>query len=161
MKESVQVISGEHSASGKRFAIVGARWNELFTDRLVEGATDALLRNGARDEDITVIRVPGCFEIPVIAMIAAKTRKYDAIIAVGTLIRGDTDHYDLIAKELTSGLSRVMFETGIPVTFGVITANTMEQAMARSGSKAGNKGWEASVAAIETVSVKEKLRDVG
>ena len=161
MKESVQVISGEHSASGKRFAIVGARWNELFTDRLVEGATDALLRNGARDEDITVIRVPGCFEIPVIAMIAAKTRKYDAIIAVGTLIRGDTDHYDLIAKELTSGLSRVMFETGIPVTFGVITANTMEQAMARSGSKAGNKGWGASVAAIETVSVKEKLRDVG
>ncbi|MBP9837606.1 MAG: 6,7-dimethyl-8-ribityllumazine synthase [Proteobacteria bacterium] len=154
-------IEGEMNSKGFRFAVVGARWNHVFTDRLIEGAEDALLRHGTNESDITVVRVPGCFEIPVTARELALTNKYDAIIAVGTLIKGDTDHYELISSQLTSGISKVMLDTGIPVTFGVITANTMEQALARSGSKAGNKGFEAALAAIETVQVLNKIRKEG
>lgn len=150
---TVRTIEGKLDASGKRFAVVAARWNSIFTDRLLEGAVGALLAHGAKESDITIIRVPGSFEIPVACKRAALTKKYDGIVGVGTLIKGDTDHYDLIAKEVTSGLARVMNDTGIPVTFGVITANTMEQAMARSGSKAGNKGAEAATAAIELANV--------
>ena len=150
-------IEGELSAAGKRFAVVAARWNDIFSGRLLEGAVDALKRHGATESDITVVRVPGSFEIPLVAGRLARSRKYDAVIAVGTLIRGETDHYQLIARELASGLSRVMSETGVPVSFGVVTADSMEQAMARAGSKAGNKGWEAAVAAIEMAGVMKKL----
>lgn len=154
---SHQLIEGELSARGKRFAVVGARWNSIFSDRLVEGALDALVRHGAEESEITVVRVPGSFEIPVVARELALSKRFHAVIAVGTLIRGETDHYQLIAGELTSGLQKAMQESGIPVTFGVVTADTMEQAMARSGSKAGNKGFEAAVAAIELANVLEKV----
>lgn len=155
---SLTRIEGELSAKGKRFAIVAARFNEVFSGRLLEGAVDALVHHGGSEADITVVRVPGCFEIPVTARELARKQQFDAIITVGTLIRGETDHYQLIANELVSGMLAVMNETGVPVTFGVVTANDMDQALARSGSKAGNKGWEAAVAAIEMVSVMEKLR---
>ena len=145
------------SAAGKRFAVVAARWNALFTDRLLEGAVGALRQHGAREEDITVVRVPGSFEIPATCKRLALTKKYDAIVGIGTLIRGETDHYDLIAKEVTSGLARVMLDTGVVVTFGVITTNDQEQAMARCGSKAGNKGAEAALAAVELVNVFSKI----
>ena len=153
----VRTIEGEMSANGRRFAVVAARWNSLFTDRLLEGAVGALKQHGVREEDITVIRVPGSFEIPIACKRAAQTKKYDAVVAVGTLIRGETDHYDLIAKEVTSGLARVMHETGVVVTFGVITTENQDQAMARCGSKAGNKGAEAALAAVELVNVLSKI----
>ncbi len=154
---SLMKIEGNLSAEGKNFAIIGARWNELFTARLIEGAVDALLRHGAAEDSITVVRVPGSYEIPLVAKKLAFSGKYDAIIALGVLIRGDTDHYELIAGELASGLQRAACESGVPVTFGVITADTMEQAMARSGSKAGNKGFEAATAAIEMVDLLKKI----
>ena len=144
-----KLITGKLDASGKKFAIVGARWNEIFSDRLVEGAVDAILRHGGSEADITVVRVPGSFEIPLAAKKLACSKRFDAVVAVGTLIRGDTDHYGLIAGELSSGLGHVALESGVPVTFGVVTAENMEQAMARSGCKSGNKGFEAAVAAIE------------
>ncbi|MCC6953706.1 MAG: 6,7-dimethyl-8-ribityllumazine synthase, partial [Deltaproteobacteria bacterium] len=120
---------------------------------LLSGALGALQAHGVSPDHITVVRVPGSFEIPVACKRLAFSRHYDGVVAVGTLIRGDTDHYDLIAKEVTSGIQRVMMESGVPVTFGVITANNMEQAMARSGSKAGNKGAEAATAAVELANV--------
>ena len=152
-----RLIEGEMSAAGKRFAVVAARWNAIFTDRLLEGAVAALRQHGAKDDDITVVRVPGSFEIPVTCRKLAMSRKYDGVVALGTLIRGETDHYDLIAKEVSSGLSRAMVESGIPVTFGVLTVENQEQAMARSGSKAGNKGVEAALAAVELCNVLSKI----
>lgn len=152
-----RLIEGEMSASGKRFAVVAARWNSIFTDRLLEGAVSALRQHGAKDDDITVVRIPGSFEIPVTCRKLAMSRKYDGVIALGTLIRGETDHYDLIAKEVASGLSKAMMESGIPVTFGVLTVENQDQAMARSGSKAGNKGIEAALAAVELSNVLSKI----
>ncbi len=151
-------IEGTLNASGSRFAIVAGRWNSIFTERLVEGAVDALLRHGASEESITIIRVPGCFEIPLTCREAARNSRFDALIAVGTLIEGETDHYRLIAGDLSAGISAVMRETGVPIAFGAITASNMEQAMARAGAKAGNKGFEAAVAAIEMVNVLAQLR---
>jgi 6,7-dimethyl-8-ribityllumazine synthase len=156
---SLTKIEGNLNAAGKKFAIIGARWNDIFSERLIQGAVDAIIRHGGSEENITLVRVPGSFEIPLAAQQYAEHRKADAIVAVGTLIRGETDHYSLVAGELASGLARVMAQTGIPVTFGVVTAENMEQAMARSGSKAGNKGWEAAVAAIEMANLVEKLRE--
>lgn len=154
---SIRTIEGELSAAGKKFSIVAARWNDIFTSRLIEGALDCLKRHGADEQHITVVRVPGSFELPVVARKLAQSKEVDAIIALGTLIRGETDHYQLIASEVTSGLARVAAETGKPVAFGVLTAENMEQAMARAGCKAGNKGWEAAMAAIETAAVMEKI----
>jgi 6,7-dimethyl-8-ribityllumazine synthase len=155
---SLTKIEGNLNAAGKKFAIIGARWNEIFSERLIQGAVDAIIRHGGSEEHITGVRVPGSFEVPFAAQMCAERGNVNAIVAVGTLIRGETDHYQLIAGELASGLSRVMAQTGIPVTFGVVTAENMEQAMARSGSKAGNKGWDAAVAAIEMANLVEKLR---
>lgn len=155
---SLTRIEGNLNAAGKKFAIIGARWNEIFSERLIQGAIEAIVRHGGTEENITVVRVPGSFEIPLAAQKCAEGGKINAVVAVGTLIRGETDHYQLVAGELASGLSRVMAQTGVPVAFGVVTAENMEQAMARSGSKAGNKGWEAAVAAIEMANLVEKLR---
>lgn len=149
---------GELLANGKRFAIICARWNSFFSEALLDGAVDTILRHGGSEEAVSIVRVPGSFEIPITARTLAQSKKYDAIIALGVLIRGETDHYDLIAKELSAGLQKVMADTGVPVTFGVVAADNMEQAMARSGSKAGNKGAEAALAAIEMANMLQKLK---
>ena len=149
-------IEGQLHAQGMRFAIVVARWNSFITERLLQGALDALRRSGCRDQDITVVRVPGSFEIPSQARTLAETGKYDAIIPLGCLIRGDTTHYEHIATEVTRGIGQSAQETGVPHTYGVLTCENLEQALDRAGLKAGNKGFEAAMSAIEMVSLKRK-----
>lgn len=152
------MVQGEMSAAGKRFAIVAGRFNDFFVSRLVEGAEQAIVQHGGSLADVTLVRVPGCFELPLAVKELAVSGRHDAIISVGCLLKGGTDHYDLIASNMASGLSQIMTETGVPVTLGVICANSMEDAMARSGSKVGNYGTEAAHAAIEMVSVLQQLR---
>jgi 6,7-dimethyl-8-ribityllumazine synthase len=149
-------IEAQLNAQGMRFAIVVARWNSFITERLLQGALDALRRSGCRDQDITVVRVPGSFEIPSQARTMAETGKYDAIITLGCLIRGDTTHYEHIATEVTRGIGQSAQETGVPHTYGVLTCENLEQALDRAGLKAGNKGFEAATSAIEMVSLKRK-----
>ncbi len=149
-------IEGGLSAQGMRFAIVVARWNSFITERLLQGSLDALRRSGCRTEDIAVIRVPGSFEIPSQARTLAETGKYDAIITLGCLIRGETTHYEHIATEVTRGIGQSAQETGVPHTYGVLTCENLEQAIDRAGLKAGNKGYEAAISAIEMVSLKRK-----
>jgi len=149
-----KVIEGNLSAAGKRFAIVVSRFNEFITERLFRSAFDGLLRCGARRKDIQVIRVPGAFEIPSTARTLAETRKYDAIICLGCLIRGDTAHYDVIVNEVTRGIGQSAQETGVPHAFGVLTCETLEQAIDRAGLKMGNKGFEAALAAVEMANLK-------
>jgi 6,7-dimethyl-8-ribityllumazine synthase len=149
-------IEGQLNAQGMRFAIVVARWNSFITERLLQGALDALRRSGCRNQDITVVRVPGSFEIPSQARTLAQTAKYDAIIPLGCLIRGDTTHYEHIATEVTRGIGQSAQETGVPHTYGVLTCENLEQALDRAGLKAGNKGFEAAISAIEMVSLKRK-----
>jgi 6,7-dimethyl-8-ribityllumazine synthase len=143
--------------AGKRFALVAARWNEAFVEPLVRGAEDALLRLGAHRRDIDVIRVPGSFEVPQAALFAAKSGRYDAIIGLGVLIRGATLHFELIATEAARGLAAIPRETGIPAAFGIVTAETAEQATERCGGKMGNRGWDAALAAAEMVNVRRKI----
>lgn len=150
-------IEGKLLAQGRRFAIVAARFNELFAERLVEGAIDTLLRHGADDDDLTVIRCPGSFEVPQVAKRAAASGKFDGVVCLGVLIRGATPHFDYIAAEATKGVGAAAASTGVAVTYGIITCDTLEQAIERSGSKAGNKGAEAAVAAIELVNLFEEL----
>lgn len=147
---------GGMNARGMTFAIVVARWNSFITERLLQGALDGLRRSGCRDQDITVVRVPGSFEIPSQARTLAQTGKYDAIIPLGCLIRGDTTHYEHIATEVTRGIGQSAQETGVPHTYGVLTCENLEQALDRAGLKAGNKGFEAAMSAIEMVSLKRK-----
>ncbi len=154
---SVQVFEGVFRADGKRFGIVASRWNSFFADRLVEGAVDALVRHGAKAADISVAKCPGAFEIPLVAARMAKSKKYDAIICLGVLIRGSTPHFDYISAEATKGVAAVGMDQGIPVSYGIITVESLEQAIERSGSKAGNKGAEAAMAAIEMASLYEAL----
>jgi 6,7-dimethyl-8-ribityllumazine synthase len=142
-------IEGNLVAEGKRFAIVAARWNDIFSEKLVGGAVDTLVRHGVLDEDITVYRCPGSFELPQVAARVAEGGEFDAIICLGVLIRGSTPHFDYIASEATKGIGGVAQDYALPVAFGVITCDTLEQAIERSGSKAGNKGVEAALAAIE------------
>ena len=149
-------IEGDLNAAGMRFAIVVARWNSFITERLLQGALDALRRSGCREQDITVVRVPGSFEIPSQARTLAETGKYDAIIPLGCLIRGETTHYEHIATEVTRGIGQSAQETGVPHTYGVLTCENLEQALDRAGLKAGNKGFEAAISAIEMVSLKRK-----
>ena len=156
--EAVSAVEGSLDASGKRFAIVVARFNAFITERLLLSACDALLRTGAAKEDIAVVRVPGAFEIPSAARTLAETRKYDAIICIGCLLRGDTAHYDVIVNEVTRGIGQSAQETGVPHAFGVLTCETLEQAIDRAGLKSGNKGFEAALAAVEMASVKKALR---
>lgn len=154
----VKKIEGELIATGKRFGVVCSRWNSFFSEALLDGALDVFIRHGGSEENVIVVRVPGSFEIPLAVRAMAQSKKFDALVALGVLIRGETDHYDLIARELSAGLQKVMAETGVPVTFGVVTGENMDQAMARSGSKAGNKGAEAALAAIEMANVMARLK---
>lgn len=147
----VKVIEGSLDASGLAFAIVVSRFNSFITERLLEGAVDALVRSGARAEDITVVRCPGAFEIPSVVGQVLGARSYDAVITLGCLIKGDTIHFDLIAAETARGVSQMAAAFEVPVTFGVLTTDTLEQAINRAGAKAGNKGAEAAMAAVEQV----------
>ena len=152
-----KVIEGHLNAEGRRFAIVAARFNSIFADQLVGGAVDSLVRHGANDDDITVVRCPGSFELPQVAARVADSLTVDAIICLGVLIRGATPHFDYIAAEAAKGIGALGTEGDIPVAFGVITCDTLEQAIERSGSKAGNKGCEAALAAIEMVNLYHDL----
>ncbi|MDR3078102.1 MAG: 6,7-dimethyl-8-ribityllumazine synthase [Planctomycetota bacterium] len=144
-----RTIEGNLTASGLRVAIVAGRFNSFITERLVEGAVDALLRHGAADGDITIIRVPGAFEIPAAAKIAAASPAYDAVIALGAVIRGSTPHFDYVAAEMAKGLGQVALNCGKAVAFGVLTTDTIEQAIERAGTKSGNKGFDAALTAME------------
>jgi 6,7-dimethyl-8-ribityllumazine synthase len=166
LKGKPVAVEGELSAEGMRFAIVVARWNAVITERLLEGALDALLRSGARRDDMKIARVPGAWEIPAAARTLAdlatddartKGRRLDAIITLGCLLRGETAHYEAIYNEVARGIGQSQQETGIPHSFGVLTCETLEQALNRAGIKAGNKGFEAAAAAIEMVSLRRKL----
>jgi 6,7-dimethyl-8-ribityllumazine synthase len=149
-------VEGDMNARGMKFAVVLARWNSFITERLLQGSLDGLRRNGCREDDITVVRVPGSFEIPSQARTLAETGKYDAIITLGCLIRGETTHYEHISTEVTRGIGQSAQETGVPHTYGVLTCENLEQALDRAGLKAGNKGYEAAISAIEMVSLKRK-----
>ncbi len=160
-KGKAVALEGDLSAQGMKFAVVVARWNAVITDRLLEGALDALLRSGARRADIQVIRVPGAWEIPAAARTVANLGLEDAIIALGCLLRGETAHYEAIYNEVARGIGQSQQETGIPHSFGVLTCETLEQALNRAGVKSGNKGFEAAAAAIEMVSLARKLAPGG
>src|SRR6266436_3925529 len=148
-----KTVAGKLNASGLRFGIVVSRFNEFITDRLLRGAYDGLIRSGARGKDIQIVRVPGSFEVPSAARTLAETKKYDAIICLGCLLRGDTAHYDVIVNEVTRGIGQSAQETGVPHAFGVLTCETLEQAIDRAGLKMGNKGFEAALAAVEMASL--------
>lgn len=154
---AVSALEGKLDSSGMRFAIVVARFNAFITERLLLSACDGLLRTGAAKKDIVVVRVPGAFEIPSAARTLALTGKYDSIVCIGCLLRGDTAHYDVIVNEVTRGIGQSAQETGIPHAFGVLTCDTLEQAIDRAGLKMGNKGFEAALAAVEMVSLKEAV----
>ena len=143
-----KIIEGNLQSTGLKFAIVASRFNNFVVDRLVDGALDALKRTGARDEDVTLLRTPGSFEIPALAQKAA-AGGYDAVICIGAVIRGGTPHFDYIAAEVTKGIAQVAMSASVPVVYGVITTDTIEQAIERAGTKAGNKGFDAAVGAIE------------
>jgi 6,7-dimethyl-8-ribityllumazine synthase len=153
----IRTIEGMLQAKGLRFGIVSSRFNEFTSGRLLEGALDCLQRHGAQPGDITVVRVPGCWEIPIVARRLAVARGHDAVIALGVLVRGETAHFDLIASQVARGLASAAEETGVPVIFGVLTAENADQALDRSGGKHGNRGWEAAAAAIEAAQVIKQL----
>jgi 6,7-dimethyl-8-ribityllumazine synthase len=152
-------LAGKLNAVGCRFGIVVSRFNEFITERLVRSAYDGLIRSGAREEDIQIVRTPGSFEIPSAARTLAETEKYDAIICLGCLLRGDTAHYDVIANEVTRGIGQSAQETGVPHAFGVLTCDTLAQAIDRAGLKMGNKGFEAALAAVEMANLRKAVRD--
>ena len=154
-------IEGDLSAAGMKFGIVVSRWNAVVTDRLLDGALDALVRSGADRADILVVRVPGAWEIPAAARALANSGRADAIVALGCLLRGETAHYEAIYNEVARGIGQSQQETGIPHSFGVLTCETLEQALNRAGIKAGNKGFEAALAAIEMASLRKKLQQGG
>lgn len=144
---------GKLNAEGFRFALVASRWNDFLTSRLVEGALDALERLGADEKAVALFKVPGSFEIPLLARKLAGSAKYDAVICLGTIIRGETPHFEYIAGEVTKGIAQAAMETGVPVLYGIVTADTLEQAIDRAGVKAGNKGFEAAMSAVELVNL--------
>jgi len=144
-----KVYEGKMTAEGRKFGLIVSRFNDFVTDKLLAGALDALTRHGARDEDIEIAKVPGAFEIPLVAKMMAQKEKYDAIICLGAVIRGSTPHFEYVSSEVTKGVALVGLEYSTPVIFGVITTDTLEQAIERAGSKAGNKGWGAAMAAME------------
>ncbi len=154
-------IEGDLSAAGMKFAIVVSRWNAVVTDRLLDGALDALLRSGAGRADVEVVRVPGAWEIPAAARTLANAGRAHAIVALGCLLRGETAHYEAIYNEVARGIGQSQQETGIPHSFGVLTCETLEQALNRAGIKAGNKGFEAALAAVEMASLRKKLQHGG
>jgi len=152
------IIEAGLLAGGKKFGIIAARFNDFITERLVNGAVDALKRSGAADEDITLVKVPGAFEIPLIAKKMAEMDKFDAIICLGAVIRGATSHYDYVCAEVSKGVATVSLDANVPVIFGVLTTDTIEQAVERAGTKAGNKGFDCAVAAIEMANL---MADMG
>ena len=151
-------FEGDHNAEGLRFAVIASRFNDEIVDGLLRGALDCLARHGAADDDVAVYRVPGAFEIPTLAAKLIDVDDVDAIVTLGCLLRGDTPHFDFISAQVTNDLSRVATEAKFPIAFGVITCNTLEQAVARSSAGSGNKGWEASLAAIEMANLWRALR---
>lgn len=150
-------IQGNLNSAGLKFAIVASRFNDFVTNRLLSGALDALERTGTSDQDIVVVKVPGSFEIPLAARKLVTGKKYDAVICLGTLIRGETPHFEYISSEVTKGIALVSLESGIPVIFGVLTADTLEQAIDRAGLKSGNKGYEAAMAAVEMANLLRQI----
>lgn len=151
------IFEGHLSASGKSFAIVVSRWNSFIVEQLLGGALDAIRRHGGSEDAVTIAYCPGSFEIPLVVQHLAASHKFDAVIALGAVIRGDTPHFDMIASEVTKGVAQVALQTGVPCIMGVLTTNTIEQAIERAGTKAGNKGAEAAVAAIEMASLLSSL----
>lgn len=151
-------LEGMLQGKGLKFGVVVSRFNEFFTAKLLEGASDALLRHGVEEDDIEIAWTPGSFEIPLVAQTLAKSKKYDAVICLAAVIRGGTPHFDYIAAEVTKGIAKVGLDTGLPVIYGVITTDTLEQAIERSGTKAGNKGFDAAMSAIEMANL---LRAIG
>ncbi|GAB6043763.1 6,7-dimethyl-8-ribityllumazine synthase [Endothiovibrio diazotrophicus] len=156
---NVKSIEGDFSAQGARFAIIVSRFNSFVVESLVDGAIDTLKRHGIAEGDLTVMRCPGAFELPLLAQKVAASKRYDCIIALGAVIRGGTPHFDYVAGEATKGLAQVSLQFGIPLSNGVLTTDTIEQAIERSGTKAGNKGSEAALGALEMVSLLRRLED--
>ena len=152
-----KIIEGKLTAKGKKFGVVISRFNDLISSQLLLGAQDCLVRHECNQDDITVAWVPGSFEIPLVAKKMANSKNYDAVICLGAVIRGGTPHFDYIASEVSKGIATVGLETGLPVIFGIITADTIEQALERAGTKAGNKGWDAALSAIEMVNLMGKI----
>ncbi len=155
--DHLRTMEGELSVHGLRFAVVMSRFNEFVVEPLLAGALDALRRHGATDEQIEIVRVPGAFDIPVVARKLALSRRYGALIALGAVIRGDTPHFDYVAGECAAGLARIAIESGVPIAFGVLTTDTVEQAVDRAGGKAGNKGADAALAALELANLMRLL----
>jgi len=153
----MKILEGELQAKGLKFAIVVSRFNDFITSKLLDGAKDALLRHGAKEEDIDVVRVPGSFEIPLVAKKLALKGYYNAVICLGTVIRGATPHFEYVAAEVSKGIASASMETGVPIAFGVITSDTIEQAVERAGTKSGNKGWDAAITAIEMAQLLKKI----
>ena len=152
-----QIIEASLKADGKKFGIIAGRFNDFITEKLVNGAIDALTRSGADDKDITLVKVPGAFEIPLIAKKMAATGKYDAIICLGAVIRGATSHYDYVCAEVSKGIASVSLDHNVPVMFGILTTETIEQAIERAGTKAGNKGFDSALAAIEMANLSTNI----
>jgi 6,7-dimethyl-8-ribityllumazine synthase len=156
--DNIRTLSGDLAARDLRFAIVASRFNEFIVDSLLRGAVDALLRHGAGEKQIEIIRVPGAFDLPFVVKRVAASKRYDAIVALGAVIRGATPHFEHVAGQCASGLARASEETGVPVAFGVLTTDTIEQAIERAGTKAGNKGVDAALTVIEMVNLLKKLK---
>ncbi|MBW1935822.1 MAG: 6,7-dimethyl-8-ribityllumazine synthase [Deltaproteobacteria bacterium] len=154
----LKTVEGKVSAEGLRFAIVVSRFNDFISSRLMEGAMDALVRHGAKEDQVSLVKVPGAFEIPLVAKKLAESGNYDAVICLGAVIRGSTPHFDYVAAEVSKGIAAVALESKVPVTFGVLTTDNLEQAIERAGSKSGNKGWDAAMAAMEMANLFKELK---
>jgi len=152
-----KVIQGDLNAKGLKFGIVASRFNDFITSRLLDGAIDGLTRHGAADAEIDVVRVPGAYEIPLVAQRMALSKKYNAVICLGAVIRGATPHFEYVSAEVSKGVASVSMETGVPVVFGVLTTDSIEQAVERAGTKSGNKGWDAAISAIEMSNLMKQL----
>jgi 6,7-dimethyl-8-ribityllumazine synthase len=150
-------LEGNLQGAGRKIGLVVARFNSFISEKLLEGAIDALVRSGVNSDDIVVARVPGAFEIPLAAQKMAKSGRYDAVIVLGAVIRGATPHFDYVAGEVAKGTAQVMLDSGVPVLFGVLTTETIEQAIERAGTKAGNKGWDVAIAALEMINLLETI----
>ena len=149
------IIEGQLLGEGRKFALIVSRFNDFISDRLMGGALDALLRSGVKDEDIDIVKVPGSFEIPLVAKKMVKKKKYDAVICLGAVIRGATPHFEYVSAEVSKGIATVSIESEVPVIFGIITTDTIEQAIERAGTKAGNKGWSSAMSALEMANLIE------
>jgi 6,7-dimethyl-8-ribityllumazine synthase len=158
MEDIMNIVEGKLSAEGLKFGIVVGRFNSFITERLLEGAIDCILRHGGSKENIEIVKVPGSFEIPLTAKKLAKSGKYDAVICLGAVIRGSTPHFDYVANEVTKGIAQVSLETEVPISYGILTTDTIEQAVERAGTKMGNKGFDAAMVAIEMANV---LKSIG